>query len=221
MKGADMKPVNTKAILKNVFSSAVILGMVVLMAEACSDNNPKPTANYKRYQHKTHKSQQAATEKKAVREEPAASVAELKTETKPAPVQEVTPTFPAVKSLRICSAVADREPVDDLTDVELDMGKIYTHTAISSEQADTIYHVYKFEGKEIARVGLYVGESPRWRTWSSKRLDPIWVGDWAVEIQSGTGDILAAKHFTVVHSPAGKEVDTIAVPGEVISSESF
>ncbi|MFQ6611402.1 MAG: DUF2914 domain-containing protein, partial [Fidelibacterota bacterium] len=70
----------------------------------------------------------------------------------------------------------------------------------SSSTRDTIFHVYKFRGEEIARVPITVGKSPYWRTWSTKRLDKIWLGSWDVEIQSKDGRVLAKKSFTLVEN---------------------
>ncbi|NOZ09258.1 MAG: DUF2914 domain-containing protein [FCB group bacterium] len=101
----------------------------------------------------------------------------------------------------MCTEVIDRNPADSLDTFDISAGRVFTHTAVASARPDTIYHVYKFEGTEIARVPLYVGISPRWRTWSSKWLASAWIGNWTVEVQSVTGHVLAEKTFTVQTAP--------------------
>ncbi|MBC8213347.1 MAG: DUF2914 domain-containing protein [Candidatus Marinimicrobia bacterium] len=112
---------------------------------------------------------------------------------------------PEIVTLSVCTDIIDREPVNDLENIELSSQKIYTHTVVKSSKMDTIFHVYKFGDEEIAKVALSIGESPRWRTWSSKYLDPIWVGDWSVEVQTKLGTVLATKLFSVIDTPIEDE----------------
>ena len=123
-------------------------------------------------------------------------------------------------SFTICSDVVDRNPIDALTEVDMSLGKIYTHTTISSETENTIHHVYKFGDETIAKVTLSVGNSPSWRTWSSKYIDPIWEGQWTVEVQSDNGNVLASQSFAVMQAveetPADEEK-----PEELDEPESF
>lgn len=106
---------------------------------------------------------------------------------------------PIVKTLSLTTEIKDRDPLDELTFVDANLEKFFVHTSIETTTETTISHVYKFDGEEIARVPINVGVSPGWRCWSSKFLDPIWVGNWTVEIQSENGDVLAEKSFTVTN----------------------
>ena len=134
--------------------------------------------------------------------------------------EEIVTTDPEVVSFTICSDVVDRNPIDALTEVDMSLGKIYTHTTISSETENTIHHVYKFGDETIAKVTLSVGNSPSWRTWSSKYIDPIWEGLWTVEVQSDNGNVLASQSFAVMQAveetPADEEK-----PEELDEPESF
>ena len=115
-------------------------------------------------------------------------------------VNQAVTTLPEVISMTITSNIQDREPVDELSEIDLSLHKIFVHTAIRTEKTDTIYHVYKVDNVEIARVPLFVGESPNWRTWSSKYIDRIWLGNWAVEVESNSGKILSKKQFKVIEN---------------------
>ncbi len=110
----------------------------------------------------------------------------------------VSEGYPEIVSIKFTSGVSERNPVDELQVVPLSLQRIFTHTVVSSSRQDSIVHVYKFDGEEVARVPMKVGASPTWRTWSSKYLDPLWVGNWTVEIQSVDGTVLAQKSFEVV-----------------------
>lgn len=121
---------------------------------------------------------------------------------------------PVVKTLSLTTMVKDREPVDNLTFVDANLKMFFVHTSIETDQETSISHVYKFDGEEIARVSINVGISTGWRCWSSKYLDPLWVGEWSVEIQSENGIVLAEKLFKVSKSvienkPEFKELESL------------
>lgn len=200
-----------KAILKKLPLVVFIGTLVFVMGEACSEKgstaelpaaSPLPAAT------ETHS---------PYGDDTAAQLDFTEIETQPAEPAETDPANavdePVVVSLTLCSEVIDRSPADSLDSFDISAGRVFTHTAMSSSKPDTIYHVYKFEGTEIARVPLYVGISPRWRTWSSKWLTAAWVGPWTVEIQSGTGRVLSEKTFTVRAAPEKEDGNSAADDG--------
>jgi hypothetical protein len=63
-------------------------------------------------------------------------------------------------------------------------------------EADTIFHVWYWGDREMARVPLEVRGSS-WRTWSSKRIADDWRGRWHVDITDRTGTVLARLDFSV------------------------
>ena len=100
--------------------------------------------------------------------------------------------------LTISSDIIEREPVDDLEKVDLNIGKFYTHTVVNSNKVSEIQHVYYFDNKEIARVPMQIGKSPSWRCWSSKYIDPkLWEGEWRVDIENNIGTVIASKTFNI------------------------
>ncbi len=82
----------------------------------------------------------------------------------------------------ITSAIENQMPVDRIESYRADYGKLYCFTRITGAQADTeVTHVWYFHDDELARVTLPV-KSADWRTYSSKRFLPQWVGEWRVVI---------------------------------------
>jgi len=41
----------------------------------------------------------------------------------------------------------------------------------------------------------------RWRVWSSKKLQPDWIGNWTVSVVKQDGEVLAAESFTYQEQP--------------------
>ncbi|MBT3252041.1 MAG: DUF2914 domain-containing protein [Candidatus Marinimicrobia bacterium] len=114
-----------------------------------------------------------------------------------------------IVKLVISSGVKDRIPFDDLLVVPFSIGRVYTFTVVSSEYETTIVHVYKYEGKEVARVPLTVGESAYWRTWSSKYIEKSRLGEWTAEIQTEEGKVLAERQFKVIDDLKNQKEDEI------------
>jgi hypothetical protein len=114
-----------------------------------------------------------------------------------------------IVKLVISSGVKDRVPFDDLLVVPFSIGRVYTFTVVSSEYETTIVHIYKYEGKEVARVPLTVGKSAYWRTWSSKYIEKSRLGEWTVEIQTEEGKVLANRQFKVIDDFKNQKEDEI------------
>jgi hypothetical protein len=61
---------------------------------------------------------------------------------------------------------------------------------------DTVLHIWRWGDREMARVVLEV-KSPRWRTWSTKRILDEWRGEWHVDVTDSDGVVLARQEFSV------------------------
>ncbi len=97
----------------------------------------------------------------------------------------------------ITSNVVDRQPTDTLTTVAADAGQIYCWTRITGAAGELeISHVWYRGEEEVARTPLRVA-GDNWRTWSSKKIDPSWTGEWRVEVVGPDGTLLATMSFTV------------------------
>jgi hypothetical protein len=100
-----------------------------------------------------------------------------------------------VVDVSITSAIENRMPVDSLEVYPADYGKLYCFTRIVGAASETqITHVWFYEDQEMARVTLPV-QSADWRTFSSKRFLPQWIGQWSVVIEDEQGSALANVMF--------------------------
>jgi len=81
-----------------------------------------------------------------------------------------------------------------------DEQKVYLWNRIKSNAADVLHHRWYKDGVEVALVELDLGESPGYRTWSSKNIDPNFhIGNWRVEVTtaSNPNNVLCIAHFVV------------------------
>lgn len=97
----------------------------------------------------------------------------------------------------ICTAIEERVPTGADSSFANDVGQLFCFTKITGAGDTTsVSHVWYLNDEEKAKVELTI-KGKSWRTWSSKRIDPIWVGDWKVEVVSANGDVLSTKTFTI------------------------
>jgi hypothetical protein len=95
------------------------------------------------------------------------------------------------------TGVVDRVPADHIQTSPASVGNIYCFTRIAGAPADTaVTHVWYRDGKEMARITLPVRFAD-WRTWSSKKILPSWIGQWKVEILDAGGNILETLPFII------------------------
>jgi hypothetical protein len=98
----------------------------------------------------------------------------------------------------VCTAVVDRgcEGVSD--SFPSSVGKVYAHTRIlGMDDGGSVTHRWIYKGQVMAEPRLNVG-GPNWRTWSSKNIDPLWSGDWKVEVVDNNDDsVMDILEFTV------------------------
>jgi len=101
----------------------------------------------------------------------------------------------AVEVMEFCAAVEGRSPVGATTQFLNPIEKIYCYTKITGA-ADTltVFHVWYYDEKEMARVELTV-KSASWRTWSSKKMLQEWSDVWRVDVETEDGTVLASKEF--------------------------
>ena len=102
-----------------------------------------------------------------------------------------------VAEARITTAIVDQKPVDQVTSYPADFGKLYCFSRVVGASGNTkVTHVWYFQGHEMARVSLPIGSS-NWRTYSSKRFLPQWVGQWQVKVFDAEGNELAKVPFVL------------------------
>ena len=80
------------------------------------------------------------------------------------------------------------------------VGTVFCWSTILGARQDTaVEHVWYWRDREVARVRLTV-RGPRWRTWSSKRIDRGRTGTWRVDVVTLGGALLAERVLMVESS---------------------
>lgn len=113
--------------------------------------------------------------------------------------QEATDSVPAsmgnVARAVFTTQIADREPVDTVTELTNDKERVYFFTDLRGMTGQIITHQWEFAGNIMAEVKFKVGSGPRWRVYSSKNLLPDWVGEWTVKVIDESGSTLNVSQF--------------------------
>ena len=95
------------------------------------------------------------------------------------------------------TAIENREPVDRVNVLHDYESKIYYFTDLRDMTGDTIIHRWMLDGEVVANVPFQV-RGPRWRVYSSKRLEPHMLGRWSVVVLDGSGNTVATSTFAYV-----------------------
>jgi hypothetical protein len=90
--------------------------------------------------------------------------------------------------------------------------RVYFFTELKGMAGQTVTHRWEHNGKVMAEVPLEVG-SDRWRTFSSKTLDPGQTGEWKASVVDAGGSTLSASTFTYNAAPATAPTEAPASPG--------
>lgn len=105
------------------------------------------------------------------------------------------------------------EPVTQVEASKLHWDGLYAWTAIRVPRGlrETVYHVWRQNGEEVDRIPMTIGggREEGYRAWSHKLhfpADPV--GDWEVQVVTGTGQMIGMVRFQVIPSP-------VLSPGEL------
>ena len=102
------------------------------------------------------------------------------------------------------SAIVDREPVDNLTEVSGDAQRVFFFTDLRELAGQIVTHRWEYNGKVMAEVTFKVGNGARWRVYSSKNLLPEWTGQWTVVVSNENGWPLYTSTFDYSANAADK-----------------
>lgn len=98
------------------------------------------------------------------------------------------------------------EPVTEVDASKLHWDGLYAWTAIRVPRGlrETVYHVWRQNGEEVDRIPMTIGggREEGYRAWSHKLHfpeDPV--GDWEVQVITGTGQMIGMARFRVIPSP--------------------
>jgi len=125
--------------------------------------------------------------------------------------ESVHPAVPAagrVTHAQFTSAVKNLEPVDSLMTLSNDKIRIAYFTEIEDMAGQTVIHRWEYNGKVIAEIPFKVG-AVHWRVYSTKTLDPSWVGEWKASVVDAAGSSLSVNTF--IYTKA-KETYSPSVP---------
>ena len=124
------------------------------------------------------------------------------------------------------TAIDNREPVDEISQLANDTTKVYYFTEIQGLNGQTITHRWEQNGEVQASVTFNIG-GDRWRIWSSKNIQPEWTGEWQVMVVDEAGNVLTQNSFNYVAAntsatEAAPEVAAeIEKPAEAMSEEEM
>ncbi len=108
------------------------------------------------------------------------------------------------------SSIDNREPVDTLQQMNALEQKVYFFTELRDMEDQTATHRWELNGEVMAEVAFEV-KGPRWRVWSSKNMQPQWVGEWKVSVLNSANEVISETSLNVT---TATEVDTESTPTE-------
>ena len=117
----------------------------------------------------------------------------------------VPPATLWMSEVAISTQLQDRTPGDDLKEVsasQLRSSGLYAYTAINAPRGldERIYHVWKFNGKEVDRIALDIhgGRKEGYRAWTHKQNFPAnAAGRWQVRVLTEDGQVIGVLRFKV------------------------
>ena len=127
--------------------------------------------------------------------------------TAPAPVPP-PPVMPQVSRATFTSAIAGREPTDQLTRIPAGR-QVFYFTELTGLQGHVISHRWERDGHFQLGLQFPVTGNP-WRVNSSKSLSPNQAGTWTVTVQNDDGVIL--RRDTLIVDPPAAVPNPIAIP---------
>ncbi len=109
----------------------------------------------------------------------------------------VEPADKLIVEAMLCTGIADRMPIDTVSEFGLDVDRVYLWSKISGA-TDTlvIRHLFIYEGETLLDLELPV-KSASWRTWSYKTIPANWSGKWEAQVIGADGTVMATIPFTV------------------------
>jgi hypothetical protein len=100
-----------------------------------------------------------------------------------------------VKRAIFTTAIKNHEPTNKISKLRNDKQKIYYFTDLRGMQGQKVKHRWIYKSKVMAEIAFKV-KGPRWRVYSSKRLDRGWLGKWTVLAVDRRGRTLSRNSFS-------------------------
>jgi len=118
----------------------------------------------------------------------------------PTPEPVAPPAQGSVAPAVFTTGVIDREPADAVEQLSADHEQVFFFTELSGMDGQTATHRWEFAGEVVAEVPFDVG-GQRWRVYSSKKLQPGWVGTWTVTVVDAAGRELSRSQLDFQPAP--------------------
>jgi hypothetical protein len=154
----------------------------------------------------------ATTEEVAPTLEPTRGEAAPAVEPEPVEAVPTRPSVPAgaVARATFATAIDQLEPVDSITSLEADRGRVYYFNEFVGISGRQVTHRWEYQGEVMAEVSITIG-GPRWRAYSSKSLDASRLGEWTVTVIDESGGVVRTDSFVYEAAAPAPE---IAAPAE-------
>ncbi len=130
------------------------------------------------------------------------------------------PTVPARPAVAIPGEVAralfttdivNLEPVDTVSTLTNDKTRVSYFTVIEDMAGQTVVHRWEYKDKVLLEMPFEVGSS-HWRIYSTKTLDPSWLGEWKASVVDAAGGSLSVNTFTYMQKPDNRSATSPVTP---------
>jgi len=101
------------------------------------------------------------------------------------------------EKIAICTSVENMQPIGVDSVFTTNVGHLYCFTKLASPMdMSKVSHVWFYQDKQMSKIDLTMN-TKTFRTWSSKTILSDWKGDWRVEIQGPTGNVIKSISFKI------------------------
>ena len=139
---------------------------------------------------------------------PAAATAAPAAAPAPAPTAKASAAKAEVVRAQFTSGVDKHEPTDTLTTLDNSHTRIYFYAVLVNMSGQSVTFRWTYNGVTQAEV-KQTPNSARYRTYTSKELDPSKLGTWTVDVVDDAGNVLTTKTFEYTKAAAA---DTTPAP---------
>jgi outer membrane protein OmpA-like peptidoglycan-associated protein/tetratricopeptide (TPR) repeat protein len=104
----------------------------------------------------------------------------------------------AISEASVCKDVKDRVPIEPGLSFSGSVKRLYYFTRVTSSDTTQgkIAHAWYYKDRKMDEIPLsYTG--PHWRTYSAKRIEEAWTGEWRVEVVTEKGQVIKTTTFTI------------------------
>ncbi len=102
-----------------------------------------------------------------------------------------------IESIAIGTKIENRALVGESDSFPSNVTTLFCLTKISgADNSPIIKHIWYY-GEEVKASTELEVRTPKFRTWSSKKIWHTWTGEWKVDVVDEAGNVIASKSFTI------------------------